>query len=110
MNILAVSGGLIYWRMQLVAKRSSQSSSICHDWPCGARVCDVCGGGLVQRDDDTEQTIINRLDVYEKQTSTLKKYFNDVGVLYSISGTGSITDIQSQIIAIIGSGGAGDHS
>ena len=43
--------------------------------PVRENVCDVCGMSLVQRDDDSELTILNRLDVYEQQTSSLKEYF-----------------------------------
>lgn len=73
-------------------------------------ICDSCRSLLVQRDDDTEFTVINRLKVYEEQTSALKSYFKDLGVLYSVSGSGSIADIQSKICSVIEVGGAGDHS
>lgn len=70
--------------------------------------CDACGANLVQRDDDSEQTVINRIDVYEKQTAALKKYFQDLGLLSCISGSGSIADIQSEILMILSSGGSSD--
>ncbi len=73
-------------------------------------VCDSCGTLLVQRDDDSEITVINRLKVYEDQTSALKKYFQDLGILFTVSGTGSISDIRSKINFIIDTGGASDHS
>jgi adenylate kinase len=65
---------------------------------------------LVQRDDDSEITVKNRLKVYEDQTSSLKSYFSDLGLLYSVSGCGSISDIQEQISLIIDAGGIGDNS
>ena len=77
--------------------------------PVRENVCDVCGMSLVQRDDDSELTILNRLDVYEQQTSSLKEYFKKLGVLYSLPGSGSIADVQSQICAIIDAGGIGDR-
>lgn len=73
-------------------------------------VCDSCGTLLVQRDDDSEYTVNNRLKVYEGQTSSLKSYFNDLGILYSVSGSGSISDIQARICTIIDEGGIGDNS
>ncbi len=73
-------------------------------------VCDSCGALLVQRDDDTENTVINRLNVYEMQTAALKSYFKDLGILHCVSGSGSISDIQTQISSIIDIGGIGDHS
>ncbi len=80
------------------------------DKPASEGVCDICHSALIQRDDDKEQTVVNRLDVYEKQTSALKKYFSDMGVLFSIPGTGTIDMIQQQISTVLASGGIGDHS
>ncbi|MDD2898556.1 MAG: adenylate kinase [Desulfuromonadaceae bacterium] len=78
--------------------------------PVCESVCDACGTTLIQRADDTEETVINRIDVYDEQTSALKKYFKELGVLFCISGSGQISDIQAQIASILTSGGIGDHS
>ncbi|MDD2273859.1 MAG: adenylate kinase [Desulfuromonadaceae bacterium] len=78
---------------------------VLYDKPKCEGVCDSCGTVLVQRDDDSEQTVISRLAVYDNQTSALKAYFNDLGVLHSISGTGLIGDIQQQIASILDAGG-----
>src|SRR4030066_693583 len=59
-------------------------------------VCDKCDGELFQRDDDKEETIKKRLDVYEAQTAPLIDYYKKKGMLKSISGTGSIEDIFSK--------------
>ena len=83
---------------------------VIYDKPAKEGVCDACGAFLVQRDDDSEQTVINRLKVYEQQTSSLKSYFKELGLLYSVSGSGSISDIQSRVCAIIDKGGIGDRS
>lgn len=83
---------------------------IIYDKPVREGVCNSCGTLLVQRDDDSEHTVINRLKVYEQQTSSLKSYFKDLGILYSVSGSGSISEIQTQICSIIDAGGIGDHS
>jgi adenylate kinase len=83
---------------------------VIYDKPVQEGVCDSCGSSLVQRDDDSELTVINRLKVYEQQTSSLKSYFKDLGLIYSVSGSGSISDIQSQIYTIIDKGGIGDRS
>jgi len=73
-------------------------------------VCNSCGTYLVQRDDDSELTVMNRLNVYEQQTSALKEYFSQLGILYNVSGSGSIEKIQRQVSDILDSGGIGDHS
>lgn len=78
--------------------------------PLQEGICDSCGANLVQRDDDSEATVVNRLKVYDQQTSTLKTYFNDLGILTTVSGSGSISDIQLRICSIIDQGSVGDHS
>lgn len=83
---------------------------VIYDKPKREGICDACNSLLVQRDDDTEHTVVKRLKVYEEQTSSLKSYFKDLGILYSVSGSGSISDIQAQIGSIIDSGAIGDHS
>lgn len=77
--------------------------------PLQENICDSCGACLVQRDDDSEQTVVNRIDVYENQTAALKDYFNGMGLLSTVSGSGEIVDIQFKIASIISSGGVGDH-
>lgn len=72
-------------------------------------VCDLCGSALIQREDDSEQTVNNRLEVYERQTAPLKEYYESKGLLRHISGSGAIRDIQKQISSFI-DGGMGDHS
>jgi len=74
---------------------------IMFDPPRVAGICDECGGELYQRDDDSEETMKKRLDVYEAQTSPLIAYYTQESLLRSISGSGSISDIQQKIIDII---------
>jgi adenylate kinase len=83
---------------------------ILYNKPDREGVCNSCGTLLVQRDDDTEYTVMNRLNVYEQQTSALKAYFSQLGILFNVSGSGSIDQIQRRVFAILGSGGVGDHS
>ncbi len=64
-------------------------------------VCDKCGGELYQRDDDKEETIRKRLEVYEAQTAPVIGYYKEKGILKSVPGTGSIDDIFNKIISIL---------
>ncbi len=64
--------------------------------------CDKCGGELYQRDDDKEETIRQRLEVYEAQTAPLIEYYEKKGVLYNIDGTGSIEEIFQNILKVLG--------
>lgn len=85
--------------------------NVVYDKPRTVGVCDSCGGLLVQRDDDSELTVVNRLKVYEQQTAALVSYFKDLGIFHSMSGQGSIADIQAQICTLIDdAGGTSDHS
>lgn len=81
---------------------------VVYDAPAVAGVCDVCGAPLVQRDDDREETVKNRLDVYRQQTSPLKSYFEQCGLMRCIDGNGTIQDIQRQICSIM-EGSTGDN-
>jgi adenylate kinase len=65
-------------------------------------ICDKCGGELYQRDDDKEETIKNRLDVYEKSTAPLIDYYRKKGILKSVMGVGSIDEIFNKVCEILG--------
>jgi len=72
-------------------------------------ICDACGAALLQRDDDREETVRNRLSVYDQQTAPLKAYYASAGLLRNIDATGTITDIEMQIEALL-EGRSGDNS
>lgn len=63
--------------------------------------CDKCGGALTQRSDDNEETVRNRLRVYEDQTAPLVSYYKAQGKLRTVRGVGSINDIFKNITDII---------
>ena len=58
---------------------------------------DVSGEDLIIRPDDQEETVRNRLKVYENQTSPLIEYYNKLNILHSIDADGSIEEINSRI-------------
>jgi adenylate kinase len=60
-------------------------------------VCDVCGGPLYQRKDDSLETVTNRLNVYYNQTQPLLDYYVDTGLLININGSRDVTDTFVQI-------------
>ena len=62
-------------------------------------VCDQCGGRLIQRADDNEETIRKRLEVYRSQTMPLIAYYREQGKLRTVKGDGSIDDIFARILA-----------
>ncbi|MBP1589232.1 MAG: adenylate kinase [Kiritimatiellae bacterium] len=52
-------------------------------------VCDSCGGELYQRDDDKEATVLNRLEVYNRQTASLVDFYDKKGVLVRVNAAGT---------------------
>ena len=72
------------------------------DPPKHADVCDQDGARLVQRDDDREETIANRLKVYEDQTAPLVDYYRGQGLLREIDGVGDVDEIRARIIQALG--------
>lgn len=65
-------------------------------------VCDKCNGELYQRDDDTEETAKNRLQVYENQTAPLLEYYNKTNLLTNINGYQSMENVLSDILKVLG--------
>jgi adenylate kinase len=66
------------------------------DW-----ICDVCGGEVAQREDDTEEAIRRRLDLYDKETAPLIARYRKVGKLVSVQGTGTPDDVTNRLISLI---------
>ncbi len=93
----------------LVMKRLA-SRRVCVD--CGANystatpplinwTCDVCGGEVVQRLDDTEEAIERRLDLYEEETAPLLDWYKERGLLVELSGTGSPDAVTRRLVAAV---------
>jgi adenylate kinase len=68
------------------------------DPPTAEGRCDRCGGELFQRDDDSEDTIRHRLEVYVDQTSPLIGYYGDRGILAGVDATGPVEDVTERAI------------
>lgn len=71
------------------------------DPPKVAGVCDVCGGELYQRADDTPETQRKRIDVYFEQTQPLIEYYRQRGLLVEIDGEKDIDSVQAELLAAI---------
>jgi adenylate kinase len=67
-----------------------------HNW-----VCDVCGGEVVQRDDDRPEAISRRLALYEEQTRPLLDYYAQQNLLLSVDGALSTQAVFDQIVGVI---------
>jgi adenylate kinase len=93
----------------LVLKRLA-SRRVCVD--CGANystaapplvnwTCDVCGGEVIQREDDTEEAIMRRLSLYEEETAPLLDWYKKRNLLAEINGTGSPDAVTRRVVGAI---------
>lgn len=98
---------------ELVLERIS-SRRVCRD--CGAnysatkndpvsRICDRCGGDVVQRDDDTPDAVNKRLDIYDRQTSPLISFYNAQGILAVVNGVGHPDHVLDRLVVAIDAAG-----
>ncbi|MCU0489556.1 MAG: adenylate kinase [Anaerolineales bacterium] len=69
--------------------------------PAKAGVCDIDGGELYQRDDDKEETVKNRIQVYFKQTMPLIDYYRAAGVLVEVDGKQSIEKVGLDLLGLL---------
>jgi len=60
--------------------------------------CDRCGGKLIQREDDKEQTVRRRIQVYDEQTKPLISYYKEKGLLSQVYGSGLIDEVFERAI------------
>lgn len=63
--------------------------------------CAKCGSKLYQRDDDKEETVKSRLEVYKKQTAPLIEYYEKKGVLSNVDGSQSMDKVLEDIVRIL---------
>jgi len=65
-------------------------------------ICDVCGGDLAQRSDDTEEVIRDRMETYTAETEPLVDYYRERGVFCQIDGMGAIDKVSNDLLSMIG--------
>lgn len=65
-------------------------------------ICDKCGGEVYQRDDDKEETVLNRFKVYEEQTAPLIAYYEKAGNIARVDGTIGLDKVFDAIVDILG--------
>ena len=82
-------------------RRCERVWHIMFDPPTRDGICDACGGELFQRDDDREETVRHRLEVYKKQTAPLVSYYADEGILIGIDATGPVEEVTERALAAL---------
>jgi len=85
-----------------VCRKCGHTYHLVSNPPKRAGICDECGGELYQRDDDSEATVRNRLQVYERQTAPLLDYYRQRNMLKTVAGEGPVETIRAAIRKAVG--------
>ena len=88
-------------RAAVPAASAARIWHVAFDPPTKDGVCDVCGGELFQRDDDREETIRHRLEVYQEQTAPLASFYADEGILVGLDATGPVEEVTERALAAL---------
>jgi len=82
-------------------RRCERVWHVLYDPPSREGICDDCGGDLFQRDDDKEEVIRHRLEVYKSQTAPLINFYADEGILAVIDAAGPVEEITSRALGAL---------
>lgn len=98
---IKLSDNLIIERLsgRRICEKCGASYNLVFKKPREKGVCDTCSGTLVQRKDDAEETVKQRLKVYHDQTEPLKAYYKKQNKLMIVDGSLTISEISEKIIA-----------
>ena len=101
---LEVPDDVIVRRMagRRVCKNCSRSYHVVTIPPRQEGICDSCGGQLIIRDDDKEETVLERLKTYNEKTAPLIGFYEARGLLFSFDGTKEIPETTREILGTIG--------
>ncbi len=69
--------------------------------PKNDEICDICGAQLVQREDDREEVVRRRLEVYRKQTAPLIDYYETKGILIRLDATKDIEEVYQELKRVL---------
>ena len=84
-----------------VCERCGTMFHLRFDPPADPNRCTQCGGPLLQRDDDREETIRHRMDVYVRETAPVLEHYRRAGLLREIDGTGAREDVFRRVVASV---------
>ena len=83
-------------------KNCGEMYHLIFDPPRNQNLCNKCNGELYQRDDDAEDTVRMRLEVYAASTRPLLDYYGRLGLLVQVEGTGRPDEVQRRIVEGLG--------
>lgn len=89
---------------RLVCKSCQKMYHLAYNPPPPSGRCD-CGGELFVREDDKEETVRNRVNVYNNQTKPLLSYYNQKGILWTIDASLSIQEVHQKVLEIVNANG-----
>ncbi|MFC8171950.1 adenylate kinase [Streptomyces sp. NPDC057242] len=81
---------------RICRKDSAHVFHLTYNAPKTEGVCDVCGGELYQRDDDSEETVRRRLEVYHTQTEPIIDYYRAQNLVVTISALGKVDEVTAK--------------
>lgn len=101
-NILA-SHDVLFERMEQrrVCKDCGATYHLRFKRPAQDGICDVCGGDLYQRQDDTHDSVKRRLEIYESKTKPLLEYYDNKGILYQVNGMQPFDKVFDDIVLVL---------
>lgn len=101
-NILS-SNDVLFERMEQrrVCKQCDATYHLKFKKPLVEGICDKCGGTLYQRQDDTYESVKNRLEIYESKTKPLLDYYDKKGILYQINGMQEFEKVYNDIELVL---------
>ena len=82
--------------------KTGQVLNVYFSRPEELEACRKAGGELLQRDDDNEATIRNRLQVYERQTAPLVEHYKKRGLLKTVAATGDVDAVYARLTTALG--------
>ncbi|MFD8546450.1 adenylate kinase [Streptomyces sp. NPDC059649] len=89
---------------RICRKDSSHVFHVSYSPPKQQGVCDVCGGELYQRDDDSEETVRKRLEVYHTQTEPIIDYYKAQDLVVTIPALGKVEEVTERAMAALQGG------
>lgn len=82
---------------------SSHTFHVEYSPPQRENVCDICGGELYQREDDAEETVRRRLEVYHTETEPIIDYYKSQGLVVTISALGPVAEVTRRAMQALSS-------